>query len=160
MCQFIGWIEVNDEVLFLTADDLATKRGRELKRHLGAAYAGDVIGHGAIRWFYDMPNDKGENRECDDFSTPANFPPEIAEAMKAGKFRGMAVVPGALAGAALDEYEKIRQPAWDEYAKVRQAAWAEYNKVIQAAGAEYAKIRQAAFWDIWAEPENRIEAWR
>ena len=61
---------------------------------------------------------------------------------------------------ALAEYEKIKQPAWAEYQKIQQSAWAEYEKIEQSAWAEYEKIRQPAFWKLFANPKNRIEAWR
>jgi len=58
------------------------------------------------------------------------------------------------------EYEKIRQPAWAEYEKIRQSALAEYEKIRQPAWAEYEKIRQSAFWNIFSNPNNRIEVWK
>jgi len=72
------------------------------------------------------------------------------------------------------EYEKIRQQAWAEYIKITQPtqaeserygkirlpAWAEYVKIQQPAWDKCEKITQPAFWNLFKEPNNRIEAWR
>jgi DNA-binding cell septation regulator SpoVG len=61
---------------------------------------------------------------------------------------------------AFAEYRKVVQPALAEYREVVQPAFAEYEKVRQAALAEYEKVRRAAFWNLFADPENRPEVWR
>ena len=211
MCEFVSWIEVVDGeekmLLYLTAKDLRSSKGRKLKERIGD----DINGHGAIREFYDLvskygivDSKYGIDRECSDFSTPDNFPAEIVTAIKAGEFRGFGApeellcgtawaeyskvcgtalaecrkvcVPAwaeyskvcgtALAeyrkvcGTARAEYSKVCDAAWAEYKKVRAPALAEYNKVRDPVLAEYNKVCDAAFWNLFADEENRSEAWR
>lgn len=47
-----------------------------------------------------------------------------------------------------------------EYDRVQQSARAEYERVKQSALAEYDRVQQHAFWDLFANPDNRSEAWR
>ncbi len=85
MCDFISWIEKNDEILFLTYDDVYnTKRGKELREF--SESKDDLVGHGAIEFYYDIG--RGKHCECTNFSTPSNFPSKIVEAIIGGK-RGM-----------------------------------------------------------------------
>jgi len=58
------------------------------------------------------------------------------------------------------EHEEAEQLAWAEHKKVEQQALAEYERVRQPALAEYEKVRQQAFWDLFADPENRTKAWQ
>jgi hypothetical protein len=162
MCHLVSWIEYKDEVYFITDSDLNTKEGRALKKYLGypnQSYWDDIKGHGAIREFYELRG-KGRDKECTDFSNPKNFPHQIVDAIKQGKFTGIGVAEGLLTQVAWAEYQKVRQVAEAEYQKVRQPAWAEYQKVRQVAEAEYQKVTQVAFWKLVRIPENRIEAWR
>jgi hypothetical protein len=172
MCEFISWKEfktdAGTEILFLTYDQIYnSKRGRELQKY---TTPDDFIGHGAIDFYYELGG-KGQNRECTDFSTPGNFPPEIVEAIKAGKFYLMGSPERLLKQSALAEYKKIKQsayaeyekidqPALAEYEKIQQSAYAEYEKIEQPAYAEYKKIKQEKFWELFFVPENRAEVWR
>jgi len=151
MCEFISWIEKDGKNYFLTSADLASKRGIELREHCGDD--DDLVGHGALRWFYGG-FEGGVQRECTDFSTPLNFPAEIVEAIKAGKFRGMGCPVGLLNDAARAEFDKIVDPARAECVKIVNAARAEYDKVRYAARAEYDKIVDAA----WAERDKIVNA--
>ena len=126
MCHFISWIEYKDDIYFLTAADLNSKEGRELRAYLGDQFEDDIIGHGAIDRYWNLGG-KGCHKECSDFSKPSNFPKLIQEAIKAGSFRGIGVAEGLLTA-----------PAWKAY---------------QEAKAD-------TFWDLFADPNNRIEAWR
>ena len=147
MCEFISWIEKNNEILFLDYHDIyETKRGKELREF--CVNPDDLVGHGAIRHYYSIVG--GKERECTDFSSPKNFPPKIVAAIKAGKFAGLGVSEQLLNEPALAEYKKIEQSAWAEYKKIKQPAWAEYKKIEQSARAEYKKIKQPA----WAEYEK------
>jgi len=167
MCEFISWIEVDRDgerhVFYLTQRELASKRGRKLRKRIGD----DINGHGAIREYYELGVSVGRNLECDDFSTPSNFPGEIVQDLKDGAFRGFGVGMELLTQPAWDEYEKIRQPALDEYEKIEQPAWDEYEKIRQAALDEYEKIEQPALDEYekieqpaWDEYEKiRQPAW-
>jgi hypothetical protein len=169
MCEFISWKEVGDEILFLTWNDIYnTPRGKELQAY---TVSSDFVGHGAIAFYYEIPPEKGINRECTDFSSPSNFPKVIVDAIKAGKMAGLGIAKQLLTPEALAEYEKIRQPAWEEYEKIvqpaqaeylkiRQPAWEEYEKIQQPAWEEYEKIRQSTFWNLFSKPENRPLVWR
>ncbi|MFA5154757.1 MAG: hypothetical protein WC554_19585, partial [Clostridia bacterium] len=75
MCQFVSWIELDRRVYFLSDKQLATTRGKALKKWTECD--DDLKGHGAIRHYYHINNSNGIDRECSDFSTPDNFPPEI-----------------------------------------------------------------------------------
>ena len=168
MCEFASWKVYKDKVYFLQDSDLNTKEGRKL---LHPEVIADLPGHGAIESYYPELKGKGENKECTDFSTPDNFPKEIAKAIKGGKITRFGIGKALLNNeglakykkieqAALAKYEKIRQSARAEYEKIRQPAWAEYEKIRQPALAEYEKIRQPAFWKIFAQKKFRNEAWR
>ncbi len=150
ICEFISWIEMPDkEMRFLTSDMIfKTRRGKELQKH--DPNRGNWTGHGAIMFYFGMDKRKGAQRECNDFSTPENFPKEIVTAIKAGKMTGFDCPDALLSGPAWAEYEKIQGPALAEYKKIQGAALAEYKKIKGAALAEYKKIKGAA----WAEYEK------
>jgi cell division septum initiation protein DivIVA len=154
MCEFISYIEKNGEVLFLTGDDVFnTKRGKQLQKHCKSA--DDLTGHGAIRWYFgidDKPLEGGKERECTDFSSPANFPKPIVKAIKAGLMAGFkdGTPQELLTNTARAEYDKITNPARAEYLKITNPALAEYDKIKNTARAEYDKIKNTA----WAEYEK------
>ena len=169
MCHFISWIDLEGQLYYLTSKELRSKRGRELKEYLGSAYAEDVVGHGAIDWYFDLKG-RGVHKECMVFSSPANFPDEIVKAIKSGAFKGMGVCPEILNESAKADYEKIRQSAWADYEKIEQSAWADYEKIRQSAQADYEKIEQSAwadyqkieqsaFWRLAIDAKNRSAAW-
>jgi len=154
MCDFLSWIETPEKNYYITGNQLNTTRGKMLQAECGST--DDTVGHGFIRLYYGLANNFGVNKECTDFSKPKNFPDEIAQAIKDGKFRGLAIVPKLLTKKALAEYKKvwqpayaelkkIRQPAYAELKKIRKSAYAECEKVWQPAYAEYEKIRQPAY---------------
>ena len=179
MCHFLSWIVNKGELQFLTANDIFnTKRGRALQKHCGDS--SDYVGHGAIEFFTETSG--GEHFECEDFSSPKNFPEAIVAAVKAGAFAGLGCPEGLLnkksqaeynkvRGAALAECDKVRgaalaecykvcNAAWAECDKVRIAAWAEYYKVCGAAWAEYNKACDEVFWKLFADKKNRAKAWK
>jgi hypothetical protein len=152
MCEDVSWIEYQNNVYFLQNSDLETKEGQKL---LLPEVKADVMGHGAIEAYYPELKDKGQHKECTDFSTPKNFPKKIVKAIKEGKRTSFGIhldilndngkkVYEKIKQLALAEYEKIEQPAWAEYEKIKQLALAEYEKIKQLALAEYMKIQQSA----------------
>ena len=181
MCEFISWKEFDEgDVLFLTAKDIYhTTRGKALQ--VFSDSEDDLIGHGAIDFFFDLKS-KGKDKECTDFSTPNNFPPAIVKAIKAGEFRGLGVAKKLLTPLAWAKYEKVKTSAWMEYEKVRVSAmaeyekvkdlaqvehekvkalaWAEYKKVETPTRVEYKKIINKTFWDLFAVVKNRAENWQ
>ena len=151
MCQFVSWIKHNEKVYFLDDLKLNTKEGREL---LKQCKDDDIIGHGAIRAYYPELRKLGTNVECDDFSSPDEFPSEVVEAIKKGIFTEFGECVDILtkpawdkhkkvSGAAFAEYDKVHAAAYAKYKKVRDAAWAEYIKAHDAARAEFEKVRVA-----------------
>ena len=163
MCEFISWIEYETQILFLTDADLNTKKGKELTNYLGDKFLEDIKGHGAIRFYYEIGDKRGHNKECTDFSSPDNFPSIIQAAIKKGKFSkiGKPVdIKQLLTSPALAEYNKIKDTAWAEYHKIEGPAWAEYNKIEDTALAEYHKIEGPAFWKVARVRINRVECWQ
>ena len=141
MCEFISWIETDGQIVFLTNADLKGKRFAEYKKY-NPLWKQDVMGHGAIRWFYNIPCDIGKNRECIDFSTPDNFPAEIVKELLSGNMTRLT--------ANGEHPEGLLTPeAWAEYKKAKNQAWAKCNKVANK-----------SFWSLFANPKNRVEAWR
>ena len=142
MSNFISWIEKDGNIYYLTAHDIyRTKRGKELRDYCGAA--ADVIGHGAIRFYFDNFTG-GEEKECTDFSTPDNFPSEIVAEIKIGAFRGMGKALALLSKPANAEFEKIYKPANAEFEKIYKPAKAEFDKICKPANAEFEKICKLA----------------
>ena len=88
MCVFISWKEYNGKNYFITSADLETKAGKEL---LKPEVIDALCGHGAIDHYYPELKNKGENKECSDFSSPDNFPEDIAKAIKQGEFNGIGI---------------------------------------------------------------------
>ena len=159
MCNFVSWKEYKGKVYFLQNVDLDTKDGKKL---LKDEYRNDIEGHGAIEHYYPELSGKGENKECEDFSTPDNFPKEIVEAIKQGKLSRIGICLDVLNKQGKDKYKRITQPARDEYERIRQSAWAEYEKIRQAsyARAEYEKIRQSAFSKVVSQRKYRNQNWK
>ena len=138
MCEKYSWIKKNGGVLFLTADQVYnSKRGHELRNFSGNKE--DYHGHGAIEFYYGVKG--GTHKECADFSTPDNFPPQLVEAIKSGEMWGFGIT---------QEMTKM----------LCDAAYAEYQKVRAPAYAEYQKVCAAAFSKIFANPKNRIKSWQ
>ncbi len=94
MCEFVSWIEKGKkkdgtpQVFFLTGKQVyKTKRGKDIVQKQGSTE--DFAGHGAIRLYWGLERDEGMDEECTDFSSPANFPAEIAKAIKDGDMAGL-----------------------------------------------------------------------
>ena len=69
--------------LIIPNENINFDKIRELCDYCGNQH--DLTGHGAIRYYYD--NFKGGiDKECEDFSSPDNFPSEIVQDIKLGKF--------------------------------------------------------------------------
>ena len=151
MCERYSWIMIDGKAVFLTAHDVYhTKRGRELRKHTPSS--DDWHGHGAIRWYEGIPNKKGVDRECTDFSSPRNFPPELALAIKDGKMWGFGITKKMVC--------MLRKSARAEYNKAYSTARAECEKACSTAYAKYNKACSTAWAKLWSDPKNRIRAWR
>ena len=74
MCEFISWIEKNGGILCLTDREVFSEEGRE---KLKGCLHNDVIGHGAIRVFYEITG--GTDKEVRDFWNVSLLPKELAD---------------------------------------------------------------------------------
>ena len=167
MCEFVSWVEKGKKVYFLTTPLIESEKGSVLLKNCRE----DIAGHGAIRLFYGLEQDEGTNKECVDFSSPANFPAAIVEAIKSGEMRGLGTPEGLLTPKAWAQYLVVKQTAWAQYEAVEQTAWAQYlvvkppalaqyKAVERTAWAQYKAVEQTAFWDLFADPQNRAEVWK
>jgi len=143
MCEFISWIKLDNEIVYLNDDCLKDKKGRELRRHLGKAYKEDVKGHGAIRWYYDIEDNVGVNQECESANIK-NYPKQIIEDIKNCKFKEIGFNLGFLTELALKKYQDIKQPAYEKYLDIEQPAWKKYEDIQQPALKKYQDIKQSA----------------
>lgn len=87
--DFVSWLTMKDgRVRFLTKKMIyETREGKALQRYCNVLNQmipsfGNSYDHEAIRFYYEMGPNEGKREECTDFSSPANFPPAIAEAIK------------------------------------------------------------------------------
>lgn len=141
MCKFISWVQKGDKAYFLTYHQLfETEKGKELL--VGGVSYDDACGHGTIRLFYGLERDEGVNMECSNFSSPANFPPEIVKAIKEGKMRGM--------GVPVPPLQMLTQQAFDSSVEWKKAhvelnkarvEWSKANAESDKADAEWYKTR-------------------
>lgn len=190
MCQFVSWIEqdkfkihqedkiirlcgIEEAVLFLTGEDVfETEKGKRLQKYCEDEE--DYIGHGAIRHYYGLSMSGGINKECTDFSTPDNFPPDVVAAIKLGKMRGLRITSDVLemlkpsviknhlkickVSAA---YDKARE-AYDKARVIHGEAWRVYDKARIAyneGGGAYNKAK-VAFDEPWMAYNKAAAAYR
>ena len=109
MCEFVSWVERRSKNYFLTDKQLATKRGQELIKTISLD---DLCGHGTIRAYYRIDSGDGIDKECTNFSSPANFPDVISQAIKNGEITRFGIAGRLLTQQAWAEYKKIKQPAF------------------------------------------------
>ena len=150
MCNFVSWIEYKGKNYFLENKDLTTKQGKKL---LDDGYKDDIEGHGAIEHYYPELKGKGVHKECEDFSTPDNFPKEIVDALKDGRLSNIGIAVDILNTKGKQAYEEIVKSAWDEYDKINNSAWDEYEKIKKSARDEYNKIVKST-WDEYIKIKN------
>ncbi len=95
MCEFISWIEYENEVFYLNDDMLFESRiGKDILKESKFCRE-DITGHGFIQEYYDRATDDnfgtklykyGKHKECEYFKNPDNFPRKIAYDLISGKF--------------------------------------------------------------------------
>jgi len=148
MCEFISWIETADnKIYFLSKKQLPTKKGQALREFCQAD--SDLTGHGAIRRYYKLAEHDGANKECTDFSTPANFPDVIVKAIKDGDMAGFGVNPFGL----------LNTSAGKAYGEAIAPAFKAYHEAMASALKVYNEAKATTFWDLFANPENRNPLW-
>ena len=77
MCNFLSWVEIPDgKLYYLTDSEVYSEVGRD---KLAWCKDNDVIGHGAIRAFYNLTG--GTDRERRDFWRD-DLPTELVKAVK------------------------------------------------------------------------------
>ena len=165
MCDFISWYQKGDKVIFLTDDDLATEAGKKL-RAIAGMFPDDIKGHGAIRKFYELnewvwPNGLTQ-KECTDFSSPNNFPPQIVEAIKNCNLTQIGKLPDNVLlkhGLNLIKNNAKREEA-DAKWKEADAKWEEAYAKWKEADAKWEEAYANTFWKVFADPKNRKKAWR
>ncbi len=91
MCELVSWVELpNGEIKFVTGNQLfRTAKGKAITTEYSSC--DDWAGHSVILKYHALQRVTGgcKQRECTDFRSPANFPPEIASAIRAGAYRGL-----------------------------------------------------------------------
>ncbi len=129
MCEFLSWIKKGEKVYFLTKELIESERGKTVLRDSKE----DITGHGAIRLFFGLEQDEGKNKECVDFSTPANFPESIVKAIKATEFNCFPLPRGLLLKSLDDKYWADRNPLDDKYRadlkSLDDKYWADRNPI-------------------------------
>ena len=76
MCDFLSYIELNNEYLFLTDKEVFSSYGKKTLSFKD----NDPLGHEAIRNYYNITG--GVEHECRDFWKLENFPTTIQEVLK------------------------------------------------------------------------------
>ena len=174
MCEFLSAVitnkgKKNEHVYYLNHHLIfETPRGETIRKRFGGD---DIIGHSAIRAYFEIGEGTGTNFECSDFSTPSVFPDLLVQAIKNGEFRGIATPSGLLsvpAWKACDEATATARKACDEATATARKACDEataparkaYNEATATARKACDEATATAFWDLFAIPENRNPAWR
>ena len=153
MCNAGSYIETNEDVeqldsleyvksgtkiLFVTSDDLKTAKGKKVLESGERTYS-----HTAIKQIFGVKS--GVEKEAD-LSDPDNMPPQIAEAVRKGKFVGVFIKPDLLSEKGAKEFEKAQQKIDDMKKEPKN-------------GKQYAVTE--AFWKIFkASAANRVETWK
>ena len=159
MCEFVSTVKKGRKEYFLTHDLIYnTEKGKELQAF--CENPDDYCGHGAIRWYFGLERDEGENKEYTDFTTPENFPTQIVKAIKNGEMRGVGIARGSLTTEAIGDYEAKRKPLDDDYYAKYKLLCDDYHAKRKPLDDDYCAKRNDLFWDLFAIPENRNPAWR
>ena len=159
MCEFLSWVEKGDKVYFLTSKFIHdTPRGEIVKKRFPGE--GELSGHAAIRAYFDLEG--GRERECTDFKSPANFPAEIVEALKAGGFRTFPMPEGLLCAALYADcqaksdalyadYQAKSAPLSADYHAKRDPLYADYRAKCASLDADYHAKLDALYADYHAK---------
>jgi hypothetical protein len=105
VCEFVSWIEKDGTVLYLTDTDVYSSFGRSKLRGMRD---NDVLGHGAIRQFYDV-SDAGVSKERVRF-WGRDVPKEIRDAIKSGAMTRM--LKDSLGAFDIVNIVASKPPAW------------------------------------------------
>lgn len=128
MCEFVSWIEYQDKPWFLTNADLRTKEGRELRKHLESWFQQNVCGHGAIRHYWGIPQEKGENMEYPYDHMPA----VIIDAMESGAMSLIGFSNRMLSDAGNRAHEEAMSAINGAYKNTKDAARKTHDKASRS----------------------------
>ena len=162
MCEFISVKKIGDKLYYLTATDIESKRGKEL-RDWSQDYD-DLRGHGSVDFFYDLKG-KGESLEFTDFSSPRNFPPELVRAIITGKFRRWfgPVPKGLLKTTLYDSLLKEKRALLEAYIAKERLLWEAYDAklkpLLEAYNAKLTNLYEQ-YWLLLCKEENRATKWK
>ena len=127
-------------------------------------------GHGAIRWFYELRDSIGLDKECRNFSSPLNFPKEIVKAIKKGQMGygvNPEIVKQILTKSALKELSAKTDPKTIADRKKANADWkkaiADWKKAIadrKKANADRNKLGISVFNSLVKIKKNRNNLWK
>jgi len=190
MCSFVSWIEYKNNIIYLNDDCLRDKKGRELKKHLGENFQDDIKGYGAIRWYFDLKDNKGVNEESESINTK-DYPEQIVEDIKNCKMTLIGYNFRFLTDSALKDYLAIKNIASKSYLAIKKSAWKDfidikksvykdylvikklkyfidikksaykdYSAIENSAYKDYLAIKNSAFWDLFKIKKNRIKQWQ
>ena len=81
MCDFISWIDYSGKTYFLTDKEVFSDVGNLV---FEGCRDNDVLGHGAIRKYYDLPEKAGTDYEVRDFWNAEKYPKVIQNLLKDG----------------------------------------------------------------------------
>lgn len=177
--RLMSWVTYDGHLYYLTANILNCREGRELMRREGEHFLTDSQGHGIILEFYGLPHVQKNHHVCHDFTSPENFPLEIAESLRRGSQAGIGLPPP-------DQYDNLLVPglpAWErarreiEVTRATQEAAAAFCREAPHPSREYydryrvfserrrehntALVRASeTFWSLFRDPRNRAPAWR
>jgi hypothetical protein len=155
MCHFVSWVEKRGKVYFLTMDKLTnTIKGQELLKTISMD---DLCGHGTIRAYYRIDTGDGTDKECSDFSTLANFPSVIVDAIKSGKIRGIGIGKGLLRDAVDAKWDAERDAVDAKWNAERAAVNAKWNAESDAVNAKW-KLERAAVDAKWKLERAAVDA--
>lgn len=147
MCRVASWVDLSSvvkngrKIYFITNNELLTLRGRKLKKYLGNRFAEDIQGHGACRYYYpELKEGVGRDKECTNFSTPDNFPPEIVAAIMAGQMTQIGFSLDLLNPLGKKKYNAIVDPVKKEVSIRTTFAWEKCNAIIYPVWKEYDAI--------------------
>ena len=151
MCEFISWVERRNKVYFLTGEQLFnTDKGKALLKTISLD---DLCGHGTIRAYYGIDAGDGVDRECTDFTKPGKFPPQIVTAIKEGKMNGLGAFPKGL----------LLKPLADKHWADRKSLDDKHRADLKPLDDRYQadlKSLYDKYWELFTNPENRVEVWR
>ena len=143
MCSFVSWIELEGKIVYLNDDCVRNEKGRELKRHLGNHYQHDATGHAAIRWYFDLKDNEGINKERQSIYVE-DYPEQIVKDIKNYKMTLIGHNIRFLTDSAFKNYLAIKNPAWKDYSAIEKSAYKDYLAIKNPAYKDYSAIENPA----------------